>query len=368
MTQTEFRPKVRDLLPGYIDDENTGCYAMNGDLCVRPDYQRAFVYGDDKRDLVVDTVRNGMPLGIMYWMKNKDTGKYELMDGQQRTLSLLKYCSGEYSIDYRYFHNLSPEEQAVILDYKLLVYICEGTDDERRDWFQRINVAGATLTDQEILNSVYSGPWCQDAKKYFSKPGGPCAQVADKYLNGSAIRQDCLETALSWICDQDGIRIEEYMARHQHDATALELWSYFRSVIDWVDSLFGTNRRTNLMKGRPWGVLYNKYHDTAYDPAALEGRIAELLMDDDVTDQKGVYEYVLGGETEPRLLSIRAFSDRDKRRKYEEQGGICPRCGGHFEYKQMQGDHIMPWSKGGHTEYGNLQMLCRKCNREKSDI
>lgn len=304
-----------------------------------------------------------MPLGIMYWMKNQNTGKYELMDGQQRTLSLLQYCHGDYSINYRYFHNLSQTEKDQLLDYELLVYICEGTDEERREWFQRINVAGATLTNQELLNSIYSGPWCQDAKKYFSKPGGPCYQIAEKYLTGSAIRQDYLETALEWICDRDGIDTQEYMAQHQHDATALELWSYFRSVIDWVDSLFGANYRKKLMKGLPWGVLFNRYARRSYDPAALEARIAELLQDEDVTNQKGIYEYLLSGETEEKHLHIRAFSDKDKRRKYAEQQGICPVCKQRFDYDKMDGDHILPWAKGGHTEYGNLRMLCVKCNR-----
>lgn len=363
MKKTEFKPKVKDLLPGYCDDENTGCYAMNGDLCVRPDYQRAFVYDDKKRNLVVDTVQQGMPLGIMYWMKNANTGKYELMDGQQRTLSLLQYCSGGYSINYQYFHNLSQTEKDKILDYELLVYICEGTDDERREWFQRINVAGATLTNQEILNSVYSGPWCQDAKKYFSNPNGPAHQIAEKHLSGSPIRQDYLETALKWLCNRDGIEIADYMAAHQHDATALELWSYFRSVIDWVDSTF-PNYRKKLMKGIPWGILFNQYGKNSYDPAALEARIAELEIDEDVTNQRGIYEYVLGGSE--RCLSIRVFSERDKRRKYGEQGGKCVRCGKTVEYEKCHGDHITPWSKGGHTTYDNLQILCADCNRTKS--
>lgn len=359
MIQTEFRPKVRDLLPGYIDDENTGCYAINGDLCVRPDFQRAFVYGDAQRNLVIDTVQKHMPLGIMYWMKKSD-GKYDLMDGQQRTLSLLQYCSGAYSINYRYFHNLSPTEKDEILNYKLLVYICEGTDEERREWFERINVAGATLTQQEILNSVYAGPWCQDAKKYFSKPGGPASQIADKYLKGSPIRQDYLETALKWLCNREGIEVADYMGKHQNDSTALELWSYFRSVLDWVEATF-PNYRKQIMKGVPWGILYNQYGKTAHDPDTLEKRIAELELDDDVTNQRGIFEYVLGGDE--KCLSIRKFSEKDKKRKYAEQKGICPMCGKHFEYDKMDGDHILPWSKGGHTAYDNLQMLCIPCNR-----
>lgn len=371
MIQTEMRIPVREIYDGYTDDPDKGCYAYSGRLCVRPDYQREFVYKDAQRDLVVDTVMKGMPLGIMYWMKKPD-GSFELMDGQQRTLSLLQYLAGGFSIDYRFFHNLDATEQAKLLDYNLLVYACEGTDKERQEWFRRINVAGAVLTDQEMRNAVYAGPWCTDARKYFSKPGGPAYSIGQDWLSGSALRQDYLETALAWICDRDGIAIEEYMAKHQRDKTALELWSYFRSVLDWAESLFGSKdkSRKKLLKGLPWGEYFNKYGKNSYDPAALEAEIASLLKDEDVTAQKGVYEYVLSGKTEEKLLHIRAFSDKDKRRKYEEQGYRCPMClakgvTAEYAFEDMQGDHIIPWSKGGHTEYSNLQMLCRKCNNEK---
>ena len=367
MIQNELHISIRDLIPGYIDDEAKGCWAYDGKLCIRPDYQRAFVYSDKQRDLVIDTVRNKMPLGVMYWMEKED-GTYECMDGQQRTLSILQYVAGAFSMDYRYFHNLSETEKARILDYDLfLVYACKGTDEERREWFRRINIAGATLTDQEILNSVYSGPWCQDAKKYFSKPGGPVAKIADKYLKGSAIRQDYLATALSWICDRDGIAIEEYMARHQHDAMALELWTYFRSVIDWVDALFGNDYRKKLMQGLPWGEYFNKYSGMAFDPAKLAMEIEDLLADEDVTVQKGIYEYLLSDRTEEKVLHIRVFSDKDKQRKLIEQGCKCAKCQTDISMETSQGDHIIPWSKGGHTIYDNLQMLCKKCNGAKSD-
>lgn len=367
MIQNELKISIKDLVPGYRDDESTGCYAFDGRLCIRPDYQRAFVYSNKQRDLVIDTVRNGMPLGVMYWMEKAD-GSYECMDGQQRTLSILQYIAGAFSMDYRYFHNLSDTEKQQILDYDLfLVYVCKGTDEERREWFRRINIAGATLTDQEILNSVYSGPWCQDAKKYFSKPGGPAAKIADKYLKGSAIRQDYLETALGWICYRDNIEIQEYMARHQHDATALALWTYFRSVIDWADALFGNDYRKKLMQGLPWGEYYNKYSGTAFDPGVLARSVEDLLADEDVTAQRGVYEYLLSGKTEEKVLHIRAFSDKDKQRKLIEQGCKCAKCQADISMENSQGDHIIPWSRGGHTVYDNLQMLCKKCNGMKSD-
>lgn len=362
MKLTLMNPKIRDLVPGYRDDPDAGCFAMNGRLVCRPEYQRAFVYSDDKRDKVLDTVRRGLPLGIMYWMETPSG--YELMDGQQRTLSILQYVTGEYAVDYRYFHNLSQAEKDQILDYELMIYACQGTDDERLEWFQTVNIAGEHLTGQELRNAVYSGPWCQDAKKYFSKPGGPAYQIAEKYLKGSALRQEYLETALRWKCHFDGVAdIKEYMAGHQHDATALELWQHFRSVIDWVESTF-PNYRKGLMKGLDWGRLYDDYgHGRYLDPAVLEAKIQVLLEDDDVTSEKGICEYVLGGPES--VLSLRKFSDKDKRRKLQEQGGRCASCGEEVAFEGAEADHITPWSKGGHTDYGNLQVLCRACNRWK---
>lgn len=392
-------PKVRDLLipgfkgerttepSGFTDDEANGCYAMGGKLCCRPGYQRSFVYDDEKRDKVIDTIRRGLPLNVMYWMAKPTLDangqpiidsngnpevSYELMDGQQRTLSILQYCSGKYSIDHRFFHNLFQAEKDVILDYELMVYVCTGDDKERLEWFKTVNIAGEKLTPQELLNACYSGPFVTDAKKYFSKPGGPAATVGEAYVKGNPIRQDYLELALKWICDRDNISVEDYMATHQANATALELWTYFRSVIEWVKAIFPEYRK-KLMQGLPWGLLYNKYSNIQYDPAALEVRIGELLEDDDITNQKGIYEFLLSNETEEKSLHIRTFSEKDKRKKYAEQKGICPMCVAkgmsqvHYEFEEMEGDHIIPWSKGGHTTYDNLQMLCKKHNNTKSN-
>lgn len=355
---------VRNVVKGYVDSENTGVRGYDGQLNIRPAYQREFVYKDKQRDEVIRTVRQNFPLNVLYWAVNKDN-TLECLDGQQRLISICQYVTGVYSIDFQYFHNLLPEQQEQILDYKLMVYFCTGTESEKLDWFRTINIAGEKLTDQELRNAIYTGPWLADAKKYFSKTGGPAYQTFGDYLNGAAIRQDYLETVISWAANADGIdSIEEYMARHQMDPNAAALWDYFRKVTNWVDAVFKTKRK-KLMKGVPWGLLFNQYGTQYFDPDDMEQRIQDLIADEDVQNQKGIYQYVFDGNE--KHLKIRVFSDKDKRRKYEEQAGICPMCGKHFELEEMQGDHIMPWAKGGHTVYSNLQMLCRSCNASKSD-
>lgn len=355
---------IRDLVDGYTDTEDKGVRAYRDKLDIRPPYQREFVYKDKQRDEVIRTVRNGFPLNILYWVRNPD-GTFECLDGQQRMISICQYVTGVYSIDFQYFHNLTDIEKDQILDYKLMVYICEGNDKEKLDWFKTINIAGEKLTDQELRNAIYTGPWLADAKKYFSKNQCAAYKLGEKYMNGTPIRQDYLETALEWICDAQTpkMAIEEYMAVHQNDKDANELWQYYKSVMDWVQTLFPNYRK--IMKGLDWGLFYNWYHNSYYNSNDLEQKIFELLQDDDVTSQKGVYKYVLSGDE--RALSIRAFTEKEKLRKYEEQGGVCPKCGGTFEYKDMAGDHIVPWSAGGHTVVSNLQMLCRRCNGIKSD-
>lgn len=352
--------QVRDVVKGYVDSEVTGVRGYGNQLNIRPAYQREFVYKDKQRDEVIRTVRHDFPLNVLYWAVNQD-GTLECLDGQQRLISICQYVTGVYSIDFQYFHNLTADEQEQILDYKLMVYFCTGSESEKLDWFKTINIAGEKLTDQELRNAIYTGPWLADAKKYFSKTGGPAYQTFGDYLNGAAIRQDYLETAIVWAADAEGIdSIEEYMARHQLDLSASDLWGYFRKVTNWVEATF-KNKRKKLMKGVPWGLLYNQYGGTFYDPDELEDRIAGLIQDEDVQNQKGIYPYLFDGDE--KHLKIRVFSDKEKRRKYEEQGGVCPHCGQHFELEEMDGDHIVPWAKGGHTVYDNLQMLCIACNR-----
>ena len=352
---------IREVANGYKDSQESGVVGYGGLLDIRPAYQREFIYKDDKRNAVIDTVRKNFPLNVMYWVKTKQ-GTYEILDGQQRTISICKYINKEYSIDYQYFHNLTKDEQEQILDYPLMVYICEGTDKEQLDWFRVINIGGERLTDQELRNAVYTGEWLTDAKRYFSKTGCVAYQIANKYLNGVANRQDYLQTALRWIAHRDGKVIEEYMSEHQHDSNANELWLYFKSVIDWVMILFPHYRKE--MKGIEWGYLYNKYHLNSYDSKAFESRILDLIDDDDVGSIKGIYEYLFDGEE--KHLSLRQFDDKTKRKVYEKQKGICAVCGKHFEIDEMEADHIDPWHDGGKTVIDNCQMLCKPCNRRKS--
>lgn len=242
-----------------------------------------------------------------------------------------------------------------------MVYFCEGNDKEKLDWFRIVNIAGIKLTDQELRNTVYTGVWLTNAKSIFSKSNCAAYLLSKDYLIGSPIRQEILETALSWISNGE---IEKYMSIHQHDPNANELWMHFQNVIGWVRLTFTTYRKE--MKGVDWGNLYNKYKDKMFDTVKLEQEIQVLMMDDDVTRKSGIYPYVL--TRNEKYLSIRTFTESQKRVAYERQNGICPKCGKHFELKEMEADHITPWSKGGKTVPENCQMLCQECNRRKSDI
>lgn len=355
---------VRDVVNGYLDSAENGIVGFDGKLNIRPAFQREFIYKDKQRDEVVRTIRKDFPLNVMYWVRS-DNGGYELLDGQQRTISICQYVSGDYSIDHFAFHNLTKDEQEQILNYPLMIYICEGTDKEKLDWFKIINIAGEQLTAQELRNAIYTGEWLTEAKKYFSKPQCPAYQIAGDYLSGSAIRQNYLETAIKWIADRNKIEIEDYMSQHQHDTTCNEIWLYFQSVINWVKATFPIFRK-KLMCGLDWGIYFNKYGSNVYDPKKLENRIIELLDNEDVSNQKGIYEYLLDGNE--KHLNIRAFTDKMARTAYERQKGMCPKCGKHFEIEKMQADHITPWSKGGKTISENCQMLCADCNRRKSNI
>ncbi len=355
---------VRDVVNGYVDSAENGVVGYGGKLNIRPAFQREFIYKDKKRDEVIRTVQKNFPLNVMYWVKSDDGG-FEMLDGQQRTISICQYVQGDFSIDHMTFHNLTKTEQEQILNYPLMIYICEGTDKEKLDWFEIINIAGEQLTEQELRNAIFTGEWLTEAKKYFSKTQCPAYQIAGDYLSGSAIRQNYLETALKWISARDGIEIKDYMSAHQYDTNCNELWLYFQTVINWVKVIF-PNYRSKLMKGLDWGIYYNKYGEGQYDPKTFEARIVELLDNEDVSNQKGIYEYLLDGQE--RHLNIRAFSAKMARTAYERQKGICPKCGRHFELAEMQADHITPWSKGGKTIAENCQMLCAGCNRRKSNI
>lgn len=349
---------VRDLCEGYEDDAEGGVLGYGQKLDIRPPYQREFVYDAKERNKVIDTLTQDFPLNVMYWSV-RDDGTYEVIDGQQRTISICQYVNGEFAWNDLYFHNLTDDQQEQILNYELMVYFCKGTDSERLAWFETINIAGKVLTKQELRNATYAGPWLSDAKKHFSKTGCPAYVVGGDLMNGSPIRQEYLETVLDWISKGN---IRGYMGTHQHNSKANELWLYFQNVIAWVKATFYVERKKE-MKGQPWGELYNEYKDVPLDPDVLEERISALIQDHDVTNHRGIYLYVLNGKE--KHLNIRQFDDRMRRSAFERQKGVCPDCNNAFKIEEMEADHITPWHEGGKTEAENCQMLCIEDNRRK---
>lgn len=355
---------IKELTKGYQDNDEQGVKGYGGKLDIRPPYQREFVYKDPQRDAVIDTVTKDFPLNVMYWAVRED-GSFEIIDGQQRTVSICQYVEGDFSLEVgsfpekRAFHNLQNDEQEQILNYRLMVYFCSGTPTERLEWFRTINIAGEELSDQELRNAVFSGAWVTDAKRYFSKSNCAAHGLASNYLTGEMIRQAYLKIAIDWISNG---QIEKYMSEHQHDPTAIELWNYFQVVISWVKAVFPKYRRE--MKGIEWGFLYNDFKDKKFDPNKLEIEIAKLMEDEDVGSKKGIYPYVL--TRKEKFLNIRAFSANQKREAYERQKGICVVCKVHFEIEDMEADHITPWRLGGKTASENCQLLCQEDNRRKS--
>ncbi len=372
---------IRELVDGFADNNEDGVVGYHGKLNIRPPFQREFVYDDKQKKEVINSIFKGFPLNVMYWVKNEQ-GTYELLDGQQRTISICLYYINSFFVNVngslKGIENLNDEEKAKFLDYPLQIYICEnGTDKEQLDWFRIINIAGEKLTNQELRNAVYTGAWITDAKRRFSKTGCVAYKLGQRYMNGTPIRQDYLETVLKW---KSGGNIEEYMATHQHDKNADIEWQYFQRIITWVESLFTTYRKE--MKGVAWGELYNRFKDDEHTATDLENEVSRLMMDDDVTNKKGIYDYVLS-KNESKL-SIRGFSNTMKRQAYERQTkaakkkGVsnCPLCAAHkggenstkiWSLEEMEADHIKPWSKGGETKAENCQMLCKRCNATKSD-
>lgn len=366
---------IRELTNGYDDDGENGVRGYGGRLDIRPPYQREFIYDEKKRNAVITTIKNGFPLNVMYWA-TRDTDAdvpFEVMDGQQRTISICQYVNGDFSYDFQYFHNLTESEQQQILDYKLMVYVCSGNDKEKLDWFETINIAGEKLTKQELRNAIYAGPFVSDAKRYFSKTNCAAFNMGNLLINGSPIRQDYLETALKWIANAQStparkLTIENYMAMHQHDPNASQLWQYFSAVITWVNATFDVKKRKQIMKGLDWGALYEQFHDKILDKAELDREIARLMIDSDVQNKKGICPYVL--TRDEHHLGLRAFPDDIKLEIYERQhhrcnNPNCPKNGAELEFEQMEGDHITPWREGGKTVLENCQMLCRECNRRK---
>ncbi len=356
---------IRDVVDGYVDNDEEGVVGYGGRLNIRPPYQREFIYGEKQRGAVIDTVMKGFPLNSIYWVDNED-GTYELLDGQQRIVSICQYFNKNWSVNFQSFGSLEEDEKEQFLNYNLMVYLCKGTNREKLDWFEIINIAGVKLTDQELRNAVYSGTWITDAKRYFSKTTSPVHTIAGHYMKGSPNRQAYLETALDWITggeegDKNG-RIRTYMDTHRDNTNATELWTYFRAVIDWVESTFPNYRRE--MCGIPFGHLYNIYSNEDLDAEELEDNISRLMMDEDVTSKPGIYIYVLTGEE--KYLNIRGFTAAHKRTVYEKQEGKCNKCDTYFDINEMEADHIIPWCRGGKTTLENCQILCKRCNGLKS--
>jgi hypothetical protein len=354
--------KIRDAVENYINDQINGVKAYGGKLDIRPPYQREFVYGEEKRNAVIETIKKNFPLNVMYWVDNEND-TFEVLDGQQRLISICEYIYGVFNVDSNYFHSLTDVEKNKILDYELMVYFCSGTDQEKLDWFKTINIAGEKLEEQELRNAVYVGPWLLDAKRYFSSTNQGADKISKNFHNVVVIRQKLLELALKWICLKEGSTIESYMSKHQFDKDAIELWNYFRDIVNWIEKYFVDIYSD--MKKVDWGILYIKYKDIELNANDVSDRIKELRKDSEVQSHSGIYEYILSGNE--KTLNLRAFEQNDKTTKYEQQNGLCAICKKHKELTEMEGDHILPWSKGGKTKIENLQMLCRDCNRTKTN-
>lgn len=370
MTIKQIEVTVRDITTGYINNDEQGVRGYDGKLDIRPPYQREFIYNDKEQQAVITTVLHGYPLNVMYWVKRSDDAEcpYEVMDGQQRTLSLCEYVAGKFSYDYKNFFNQPADIKKQILDYKLTVYVCEGEPSEKLEWFKTINIAGKPLNEQEINNAVYAGPFVSDAKRHFSKSNCGAYRLGKDLVNGTPIRQDFLKKALEWMAEhetRDGKRQTAvgYMAAHQHDPNANNLWTYFQNVLNWAQTNFDMKRFKKIMKGLNWAELYDKFGSETLDTAELGKRISVLLRDSEIQKQSGIIPYVLTGDE--RYLDLRAFPDDIKLAVWEQQNHICPNCGKEFDYEFMEGDHITPWREGGRTVVENCQMLCRECNRRK---
>ena len=361
---------VGEITKGYVNNDEQGVRGYNGLLDIRPPYQREFIYNEKEQQAVITTVLNGYPLNIMYWVKRSDDAEcpYEVMDGQQRTLSLCEYVAGKFSYDFKNFFNQPADIQKKILDYRLTVYVCEGKESEKLEWFKTINIAGKALNEQEINNAIYAGPFLSDAKKHFSKKNCGAYRLGKDLVNGSPDRQDFLKRALGWMADHETRNgkpqtIVGYMAQHQHDHTALPLWTYFQSVLNWAISTFTMKKFKKIMKGLDWAKLYDLYHDKDLDIKAMDKQIIDLIGDDEIQKPHGIIPYVLTGDE--HYLDLRAFSDKVKLAVWEKQHHKCAICGKEFDYVFMEGDHITPWRDGGRTTIDNCQMLCRECNRRK---
>lgn len=377
---------VGDLCQGFVFDKNEGkgLFGLDGQLIIQPEYQRNYIYGDGKRDVaVVDSLLKGYPLGLIYFVKNAD-GMYEVLDGQQRITSFARFVNMSWpfavEIDDKphYFDSLDADLQKRIVDAPLTIYVCEGEPSEIQAWFETINIVGLPLTAQELRNAAYHGPFVTKARAVFSNTANANMNRWQTYVKGDPKRQAILETALEWVSDG---KIDDYMAQHRYDTDIDELKNHFDTVIDWVDGIFDYTGKE--MCGREWGRLYRLYHGNAYSRTQVGERVAALMADLQVNDKNGIFEYILGGEQDTRLLNVRVFEKKVIKSVYDRQTadakvkGIsnCPLCalGNNANatriYKQteMDADHVTAWSKGGATDEANCQMLCKTHNRAKGN-
>ena len=370
MTIKQIEVTVGEITKGYVNNDEQGVRGYNGLLDIRPPYQREFIYNEKEQQAVITTVLHEYPLNVMYWVKRSEDAEcpYEVMDGQQRTLSLCEYVAGKFSYDFKNFFNQPKDIQDKILNYKLTVYVCEGKASEKLEWFKTINIAGKPLNEQEINNAIFAGPFVSDAKRHFSKSNCGAYRLGKDLVNGTPIRQDFLKKALEWMADhetREGHRQTAvgYMADHQHDPNANNLWTYFQNVLNWAITNFDMKRFKKIMKGLDWALFYDKYHTETLNTEEMGRRISALMRDSEIQRQTGIIPYVLTGDE--HYLDLRAFPEDIKLAVWEQQHHICPLCGKKFDYEFMEGDHITPWRDGGRTVTENCQMLCRECNRRK---
>ena len=378
---------VQEICDGFVYNEleGKGLFGLAGKLTIQPEYQRNYIYASDggKREMaVIDSVLKGYPIGLIYFNKVSDSN-LEVLDGQQRITSLGRFMSDKFAIRdengmEQYFGGMAKDKKTKILETKLLIYECEGTESEIKEWFKTVNIAGVPLNNQELMNAVYSGSFVTLAKAEFSNSQNANIQKWSAYISGSANRQDFLERALDWVSKGN---IGDYMSSHRYEKNITELKTYFNSVIDWVSSVFIDVE--SEMRGLEWGRLYEQYHKQSYDPAKVSNQVQKLYGDPYVKDRKGIFEYIFGGSIDTRLLEVRVFDDAVKKSVYIAQTSVaeakgksnCPHCAiGHDANKEkiwrldeMDADHVTAWSKGGATSIKNCQMLCKTHNRAKGN-
>ena len=376
---------VKDICDGFIYNEleGKGLFGLSGKLTIQPEYQRNYIYADGKRDVaVIESILKGYPIGLIYFNKIS-SDNLEILDGQQRITSIGRFVTGKFAIKdangmQQYFTGLAKDKQDKILETKLLIYECAGTESEIKEWFKTINIAGVPLSNQELLNAIFSGPFVTLAKEEFSNSQNSHVQKWGVYISGSVNRQDFLERALDWVSKGD---IDNYMSRHRKETKITELKNYFNSVIDWVSSVFVDVE--NEMRGLEWGRLYETYHKKAYNPGKVSDDVHKLYGDPYVKNRKGIFEYVLGGLVDTNLLDVRIFDEAIKREVYTKQTetakikGVsnCPLCAiGHeanatkiWSQAEMEADHVVAWSKKNPTDIKNCQMLCKTHNRAKGN-